>query len=677
MVVSRLEENVNYPELKLVDPDDLGRKSELYEIDLFDNLSVVIAIGSPKNTFADKNITYYPIYLIKSNNKALQIGLYEIRTTHKLDYMDDDLTLMLNKIDDPLLYTFATKDYIDKIRMIPLVEEEDIAIKKSELKNKEKAKSKAKSKSTSSSPTEILIPQIRKDIFTARINAVLPELLKPETKQRDKEIRVKYVKTDADNWVQKFMTNKYYTIKDNEAGGDCFFATIRDAFDNIGQETTVRQLRTKLAAEANQDYFNMLRNLYMAISRELNETSKQSIELKKQNELLKAKLQTTVDREQQQIILKQSKELQKLHKQLKQDHDLAKKNLKEYAFMKNISSLEMLKEFIKTREFWADDWSVTTLERLLNIKFIILSKNYYGEGDVENVLQCPNMTDPILSSRGEFLPEYYIIVDYGAEHYKLVGYKHKKIFTFKEIPYGIKKMIVNKCMERGQGTYTLIPDFQKLKAEIIPASTRVDKFDDLGEAKLMGLYEDEIVFQFYENSSDKPTPGKGSGEKIPPNRIIEFSELAAIPDWRKKLDDQWVQEFTLDNHRWSSVENYYQASKFKKNNPDFYLSFAIESGTDLSKDPAMAKGAGDKTGKYKRVQIRPKNVEIDPDFLLGRSKDELNAARKNKFAQNEDLKAMLLATKNAKLEHFRRGLEPEAVEELMILRNKFAKNVPV
>jgi len=248
------------------------------------------------------------------------------------------------------------------------------------------------------------------------------------------------------------------------------------------------------------------------------------------------------------------------------------------------------------------------------------------------------------------------------------------IFKFSEIPYDIKKMIAEKCMEKNAGPFAIIPDFQKFKAGTTKTVIKEAQYEDITESKLRGLYNDDIVFQFYSKSVGKPLPGKGNGEKIPNDRLKEYSELATIPDWRKKLSNFWVQPFSLDNHQWASVEHYYQGSKFKKTHPDFYLSFSLDSGTDLSKDPAMAKAAGGKSGKLKGELLRPLEVTVDSDFFGKRQSREMYNAQFAKFTQNDDLKRMLLATNDAKLTHFVRGSEPVVFDELMLIRDKIRRN---
>jgi predicted NAD-dependent protein-ADP-ribosyltransferase YbiA (DUF1768 family) len=673
MVVSKLDNSVNYVELKRVDPDDISKETNLYQI-VIKGINVIIAIGNPKNTFADKNITYFPVYLVKHNNKVIQIGVYEMLSSNLLAYRDETGDIDLEKFDEPLIYTFATEEMINKLRMIPdendleepEKEKEEVEV---EVEVKDTKKSK-KEKEKEAAVEDIQIPHIRRDIFVPRMGAKIPKLLVKENAKQATDIREKYHESSTDIWLQKYMKNTNYTITNNEGNGDCLFATIRDAFQNIGQDTTVDKLRKKIADDAKQEIFALYKQNYDMYTKEIVDTKAAYIQEKKVYDDLKAKFTSTIDREQQLIISDASKKKKKELERLKREYDYAKENIKDFIFMKDINNLAELKKVIKTCDFWADAWAINTLERILNIKIIILSSKIYKSGDFNNVMQCGNFVDPIIESRGTFDPEFYIIVEHTGTHYMLVGYKKKQIFTFNEIPYDIKKMIVDKCMEKNAGIFSYIPEFEAFRGDILGIHKEKPIFDELSESKIMNLYDDNVVFQFFSKSVDAK-PGKGSGEKIPEEAVHEFAELNSIKDWRQKLSNFWVAPFVLDNHKWASVEHYYQGSKFKKKHPEFYLQFSLDSGSEeLSKDPAVAKGAGGKTGKFKGELIRPKEVEIDPDFFLKRSRQEMSDAQQSKFTQNEDLKQMLLATRNAKLQHYRRGQEPELFDTLMIIRNK-------
>ena len=672
MVLSKLNSDVSYPELKSVDSGDLKTEANLYQLEIKE-IDVIVAIGNAKNTFEDKNIIYFPIYLVKYNNKVVQIGVYEIKASDYLSYLDDYNNLDVEKMEEPLVYSFATKEYINKLHLKP-----DVPLRRIEGVDKEEGEitdSENEEEEEEVDYNEYYeIPKEREDIFIITKGVPLPPLLKEETKKQAKDYREKYHESPKDTWIEKFMKNKNYTIVDNEAGGDCLFATIRDAFSSIAQQTSVHKLRKKLATEATEKIFLNYKELYDTYNATLIRDTNKIKELEAEYTLLNQRFTEVIDRNEQKMISSEAKKVKEEHDRLVKEKKITTQMLKEYKFMKKVDTLEAFKHEIKKCDFWADTWAISTLERILNIKFVVMSSELYKAGDTKNVLQCGQLNDTILEQRGRFTPEFYIMVDHTGDHYKLLGYKKKMIFKFSEIPYDIKKMIAEKCLEKNAGPFAIIPDFQKFKAGTTKTIIKEAQYEDITESKLRGLYNDDIVLQFYSKSVGKPLPGKGSGEKIPNERMKEFSELAIIPDWRKKLSNFWVQPFSLDNHQWASVEHYYQGSKFKKTHPDFYLSFSLDSGTDLSKDPNMAKAAGGKTGKLKGELLRPIEVTGDSDFFGKRQSREMYNAQFAKFTQNEDLKKLLLATEDAKLTHFSRGSEPIVFDELMLIRDKIKRN---
>jgi predicted NAD-dependent protein-ADP-ribosyltransferase YbiA (DUF1768 family) len=207
----------------------------------------------------------------------------------------------------------------------------------------------------------------------------------------------------------------------------------------------------------------------------------------------------------------------------------------------------------------------------------------------------------------------------------------------------------------------------------IPKPPPIEEIDQISD-KVRELYNPVTVFKFSSQSNTKPAPGKGVGETLAPDSAPLFQELASIPEWRRKLSNSWPSEFSFDNHQWATAEHYFEASKFKNGNQAFYATFALDSQTpptDLAKNPVMAKAAASKTGKYNSDLLRPPEVKMDPDFFVDdekRKKQELFYAQFAKFTQNDEMKKLLLATKDAKLVHSERGGAQEVYEGLMYVR---------
>ena len=667
MVRSRLDQNIIYDESKDIDKEDYDYDAPQFDIELFPKTEATIALGRVKYIYVDKNVLFVPVYLVIGEKIIENIGIYEFLASKYTQIVDEDgdvdITLMDNPL--PMYYGFFTEKYLKRL-IGPTIGD----------------------KSESKSETDVSI--IYDDVGIDEI------LTKDDVANKEMRELEQYKSLDSDSWIQKYMKNSNYSLLDNEAGGDCLFAVIRDAYNGSGKETSVDKLRKIVSDAATEQNFSDFKEHYDMYNNEIENVSTEQLQIRDELQVLRVQFETEPSRDLKKKIGEQVKTIRGRLSPLDKAQQNANELIEEFKWMANVNTLEEMKEKIKTCDFWAEGWAINILERALNIKLIVLSELNYTSGDLDNVIQCGDMVDADIESKGVFNPDNYIITSYRGDHYMLIRYNGSRIFTFEDLPLSIKNLITTKCLEKNGGIYGYIPDFIKMKtvgegnraaglqgyskpktdlgAEDIGLS-EMEKFDEGYETMNDVRYNEDVVFQFY-SKSQNAKPGKGSGEKIPKKRILEFSELASIPNWRRVLSNFYTVEkpFILEGKRWRSVEHYYHASKFKRNNLDFYAQFSVDSASKISNDPAMAKAAGGKTGKYGGEQIRPKNIKIDPDFFTSKKNElEMYRGQMAKYKSDDTAKNVLLSTKDAKLQHFIRGNEPIIFYNSMKIRDIIAK----
>jgi chemotaxis protein histidine kinase CheA len=677
MVRSKLNPDINYREYKQLERDDADYDATMYEIELLGK-EVRIAIGRGKTD--KKDIIYYPMYLINTDDRVVkQIGVFEIRADQASEVLDDDDDLDIDKLPHPLVYSFVNAAMLEadsrgKKAIAPaeneIVEEEEaeevIAAPEEEEQEEEQE--------VIAAPEEEPVQKGDDDALRSKMKALA---LPPQTKDTAEAEHAEYKKQSDQPWIQTHMQNNNFGITDNEGGGDCLFAVIRDAYRSRGKYVEVPELRRKLAAEATEDVFQNYKEQHTMTAESIATTQAEMRALSDANAKLKQRLERTTEAKEQEAIIAESRRNAAQFKRLKSEVALSKELLQDFHFIKNVNTLEDFREMLKSCAFWADTWAISTLERVLRVKLIILSSERFHAGEMGGVLQCGQLNDRVLEDQGTFEPEFYIMTEHTGSHYKLITYKDEALLTFREIPYDIKVMVTEKCMERNAGPYYLIPQFrtfreeelglkgveedQAVKASIPSTATH---HASSGHAP---LYDDATVFQFYSKSMDKPLPGTGSGETIERADIPKFAALAKeTPQWRKMLSNLWEPPgddrekalFTLDDHKWRTLEHYLQGSKFRKETPKHYLQFSLDSDSELSKSSALLL----KDDSYK---------DIKPDADFGaREEKEREDAQYAKYSQNSYLADMLLNTRNAKLVQFRRGKPPITCDELMRVRHR-------
>ena len=682
MVRSKLNPAINYREYKQLERDDADYDACMYEIDLLGK-EVRIAIGRGKTE--KSGIIYYPMYLINSDDRvSKQIGVFEINADQASDVLDDDDDLDIDKLPYPLVYSFVNAGMLEAdSRGKKALEQEKGASEVEEVEPVQEVEEPVLEEDQDQGQ-EVRVKDQGQAKDADALRSKLKALNLPaQTKDTALAEHAEYRKLPNQQWIQTHMQNNNFGITDNEAGGDCLFAVIRDAYRTRGKYVEVPELRRKLAAEATEEVFQGYKEQYTITADSIATTSAEMRELVSANARLKQRLERTTEAKEQQAIIAESRHNATQFKRLKTELALSKELLQDFHFMKNVNTLADFREMLKSCAFWADTWAISTLERVLRIKIILLSSERFHAGEMGGVLLCGQLNDRVLEDQGSFEPDFYIMADHMGMHYRLITYKKEALLTFREIPYDIKIMVIEKCMERNAGAYNIIPQFRTFREEElglkgadleeaeekkVPSVHASHASPHVSDSTHAPLYDDATVFQFYSKSMDKPLPGMGSGETIERADIPKYAELAKeSPQWRKMLSNFWEPPgddkekalFTLDGHKWRTLEHYLQGVKFRKENPKHYLQFSLDSESDLSKNPTLAKSNDDKH----------KDIKPDADFNL-REEKEREDAQHAKYSQNSYLTDMLLNTRNAKLVHFRRGKPPAVCNELMRVRHR-------
>lgn len=696
MVQSRIGTDVNYMENSKLNMNDRGHASCLYIVSILDN-DYVIALGKQATNFADKGVVYYPIYLLNSKYKIkAKIGVYETEVHLAASLLDDEDDVDLTLFKEPLLFSYVDSTYLetygthgDDVSAKTIkkgkkeAEEEPKETKKADPEKevdseKEKeANPEDEDLSDSDDVFHISVPAKKNEEETAIIpkmtlddvfekDSILQALptWPPETQEDAKKMRsaFKETKNVQDNWFAKRLQNRNYKVHLNEGKGDCFFATIRDSYAQLGYRTTAQKLRTILSQQVNLALFEHYQQIYKELLNEDKDLDQEIEDLVKQNKSLQKESEKTRKLENEKEIIEKALPVAKMLAIKKNQKNETGAILSEMNFMQNIGSVDELKTFVLTSEYWADHWAFMQMEVLLKTKFIVIENT----DDPNQMLRCTE------AHKTDFDPTYYILLAYsGGSHYELASYKEKKIFKFGEIPFDIKKLVVDKCMERSTGAFNMISDFRQFQSDLGIAPVAKDEIEV--EGVVSDLYDSELVLSFHSRSDKLKKPGVVEADNIPINKRSAFAELSKYDSWRKRLDDSWVGDgktaahfTTKDGNRWVSVDHYLLAVPFKDSYPSVYTEYTASNplGKKLDEARTSIGKKKDKIGNHYEIW---KKVSRGVDTTEFR-KEALFA----KFSQNLDMKDLLKATHLAKLEHYRQGQKPFVDIALMEVRSKLS-----
>lgn len=462
MVYSRIDGAVNYPNTYKLNDEDAGFDASVYKYNLY-GVNILIAIGNPKyiasrklsgNSRSPKNLAYVPLYLINDDQVERQIGIFEYESDKYHMYLDDDTNeLSIDKLNPPIIYPNITKDILKKYEYFETV-----------------------------------------DVSDEEEEEVEEEVVEEEVVEEEKPMVGGTVVEEefiVQNWVQDYIGDSNVHIIENEGKGESLFASIRDAF-RIGVPKTLdlelRQylkyetvnFREIVSREVTPEIYEHAQNMYNTLDTRIREIDLKINKLRIENSNIKTKVaaqKTTVGVEH---LIERNAVIKREYMELLKSREEISGLMTEYAWMRIIHSIDQFRAFILTPEFYATDWAVSILERVMRVKFIVLSRKKYDvaktiismndnsdhgrnqkrEALMNVIERGDGAIDPIIFHRGAFEPLAYIMLEHNERNYRLVVFNNVRIVSYTDINSLIREYLRMACLnKRACGVYSLIKEF--------------------------------------------------------------------------------------------------------------------------------------------------------------------------------------------------------------------------
>jgi hypothetical protein len=688
MVLSKISKKDYNQEDIYVDSKDLDQDSYIYNGTIYGKpIQFVLGLPHIDNDSDDFTIIY--VYLVKDEEVIRKIGVIEFETEKMQGLYDENGDFILDDKTDIMknnctLFPDA-KTFIKTKYNIEIIEdeEEDIYSSSDEESSQSDKEEPVEEKNEKSDKYEKLYEETT--------------IIKEHTKDDHLFEVAEYEKNKSkyDLWINKFLKSKKYDIDKVPGDGDCFFSAFVKAYNNskyknkdkLSDKTDsilkVEKVRNYLSEIADQELLNNYKAIYGTAS-EMSKSSKEKMSKgTKKHASLKAQIGGTSDLQvKKELISSARSNIDEISKQ-KSVSSKSSEIMEEFNFMRDINTLEQLKDMIKTKEFYADAWAIPNIEKKYNVKFIILNQDLFIDSvDAENsnILQCGD-AHPDLQRQGYFDPDMYIILNYsGNNHYDLITYDKNYFissFKFKELPYIIKKKIIETCYEEfsGQGAFSLIEDVKDFaKSEGLQTQQKINPLQELRD------YKGEDDMEKKSSLIDKL-----SNSTIQNNIVLIIGKN--LDKHKKypvgKINNTFKYQFNCSKNSKDEAQDKEVVLLFKDNKKELEKYFFMCNKLDSEKEWRT------KLDNHYEIQgginIEGKNYKSVQQYIdkIGDSSENKVKAIKAKFEQHEDLRKILLYTQNylIKIKEPKQGrasLKEDAIEndiktadELMEVRKYF------